>query len=439
MKSHIFLLKNALLRNSAFRFYKQFRLESEMSDDERQALRFLRLKRILTQAYNFSPYYHDKYRRAGMCPDDIRQLDDFEKVPTLTKDEVREHGNDIICKNQKMGDMRLSTTGGSTGEPIKVYHDRRVPIDVISWWILKEWGLDISDNMGFIYRYRPAHSFLNALSWFPTGRIFLDASFIDDSSCEHFYCEARKKRIKCICGYVGAVQQFGYYLRKKNYSIPSLKAVWTTAAPLPSVLRMDMESIFHAPVFSQYGCCEIFGLATECPKKNGLHWFDTIREIEVVDKNKRALSCGEYGETLITDLLNECFPLIRYQNGDNACKMSHKCDCGCRFPLLAPIRGRVTDMIKFRDGSYIAGDFLTTIFDATPDAVLAFCVIQRADYSLLIKYVPAGSSSAQTVQDVCASLRNRFAAQKLDVTQEEVSGIAHDRGKTRFIISEVAE
>lgn len=221
-------------------------------------------------------------------------------------------------------------------------------------------------------------------------------------------------------------------------TLPSLRFVWTTAAPLPESNRTYMENIFHVPVYNQYGCCEVFWLAYECQKKNGLHYFDTIRHFEVCDENMRQVPDGEEGELLLTDLLNHVFPLIRYRNGDRVCKLSRKCTCGNNFPLISSVKGRTTDIIRFPDGSSVPGDYMTTLFDDAPDSVGGFQVIQHKDYSLTLRYVPVNDASSDQVEKVCEKLRKRFSQYPISVKGEATTEISHDRGKTRFIVSEIS-
>ena len=94
-------------------------------------------------------------------------------------------------------------------------------------------------------------------------------------------------------------------------------------------------------------------------------------------------------------------------------------------------------MIRFPDGSSVPGDFMTTLFDDAPDTVAGFQVIQHCDYSLTLRYVPVSKTSIEQVERVCDKLRKRFAAYSIDIRHEAVSAIGHDRGKTRFVVSEI--
>ena len=96
-------------------------------------------------------------------------------------------------------------------------------------------------------------------------------------------------------------------------------------------------------------------------------------------------------------------------------------------------------MIHFPDHSHIAGDFLTTIFDTAPLAVKSFQVVQKEDYNLLIRHVPGSPDCEEVIKQVCADLQKKVSFSSIKVSAEAVSQITHDKGKNRFIISELKD
>lgn len=437
LQQKIFYLKNRLFRPQSIRWYEDFLRESELDGEARSALIFSRMRHIVRCAWENSAFYRRKYRAAGLEDGVIRSRADFEQLPPLEKDDLRNYADEIVNNSIPAGCRRLSTTGGSTGIPVKVYHDRRLPLDVVGWHVVRMFGGDISDNAAFLARYNPHKSILpvNQLMWFPTRRCFLDVSLIRPGDWEEYYRRCLKNSPRYLQGYVGAIEEFAGFLSGHSLRLPSLRFVWTTAAPLSESSRAFMENVFNCPVYSQYGCCEIFHLACECVNKE-MHYFDTIRHFEAVDPAGRLLPENQSGELLVTDLLNEVFPLIRYRNGDRIRILDRKCSCGSKFPLIDKVQGRTTDVIRFPDGSCVPGDFLTTIFDHAPGAVRQFQVVQHPDCSLTTRYVPASEQSAVVVAECCDRLRRRFSETGLPVNAEAVSGIVNDRGKTRFIVRE---
>ena len=439
LSKNIFKIKNQVVRPKAMHFFRQLQKEASLTPEARDKLIFSRLAHIVKLAFDHTEFYRKKYSAAGLTDGVIRTMSDFEQLPPLSREDLRNHFDDIVNSTVTPGNCRTSTTGGSSGVPVKVLHDRRVPTDVFSWYVLNQWGGDISDNVGFLARYNPQKTRIpyNKLIWYPTSRCFIDVSMLTAERFEQFYKECLRISPQYLQGYVGAVQEFAGFLEKNNLVLPSVKFVWTTSAPLSESNRAYMERIFKAPVYSQYGCCEVFWLAYECKVKNGLHYFDTARHFDVCDSNLKPVPDDTEGELLLTDMLNYSFPIIRYRNGDRVCKLSRSCCCGCGFPLIGKVKGRMTDIIRLPDGSSVPGDFMTTLFDDFPEAVAGFQVIQHADFSLTLRYVAANDSSALVVESVCEKLRKRFEKNAIIVNSEAVDCITHDRGKIRFVVSEL--
>ena len=105
--------------------------------------------------------------------------------------------------------------------------------------------------------------------------------------------------------------------------------------------------------------------------------------------------------------------------------------------LINKVKGRESDLIRFIDGSSVPGEFLTTIFDDYPESVNQFQFIQKRNYTLLIKYVPATDYSKNIVNKVIDVLKEMWKEKNIIIVSEEVKIIPHDNGKIRFIISEI--
>jgi phenylacetate-CoA ligase len=102
------------------------------------------------------------------------------------------------------------------------------------------------------------------------------------------------------------------------------------------------------------------------------------------------------------------------------------------------VKGRQTDIIRLPNGTCLAGEYLTTIFDNFPDSVKGFQVRQRQDYSIKIIYIPSSLSQElnQVLDRVRKDLLKRTQGQ-VRIDFEAVNNIPHDRGKLRYIISEI--
>lgn len=434
-----FKAKYHLFKKSSLETAKVLSAQQHLSADELSHLNWKKRKKILAYAFDFVPFYRHKYQSEGMTPEDIKTEKDFERIPILTKQEIRNNLEEMVSSHHNSKNLIEVSTGGSTGEPVKVYGDPNVNLDVFGWRMLNWWGVDPSVNTALAYRSVPQgrNKLLNKIMWFPTKRCFLDASYMTSNSIEKFLFEYDRNKPQLIIGYVGAVHALAMYVTKNNISIPPPKAVWTTSAPLPEFQRQYMQEVFKAPVYSQYGSCETYWMAAECAQQRGMHIFSDVRHLEFVNASGYKVADNNYGSIVVTDLENYACPIIRYKNGDRGRRKSSQCACGISLPLMDAVKGRETDSITMPNGDTISGEFLTTIFDDFPDVVRAFQIKQSRDFLLELLFVPSESgfdiSSVYIVRDRLLSMSNH----QVNIKLTEVNEIAHDRGKTKFILSDI--
>ena len=195
-----------------------------------------------------------------------------------------------------------------------------------------------------------------------------------------------------------------------------------------------------APVYDQYGCCEVYLIAAQCAEKKHLHWSHDIRHVEFVDEEGGPVDAEVTGRILVTDLEDYLFPLIRYEIGDRGKWIAESCGCGVNLPLMGKVIGRTTDMFTMPDGTKIAGDYLTTVFDDDPDIVSAFQFRQQENYEIKLLLVPnrLQDSIDSPLKKIKAELEKRLKG-RVPITFEKVDTIPHDRGKLQYIISEVED
>jgi phenylacetate-CoA ligase len=435
----IFRMKTALLRPGARRYAAQLAAEERLPVVELEALNWRRRQAIFRHAITQVPYYRSRYRAAGLSVDSLREPADWLRIPPLTKAELRAHFADLRAEGVGDRQVRLSATGGSTGEPVKVLFDRRVPLEAFGWRLLEWWGVDPADSAAFVFRrVRTGWSeVLNAALWWPTRRTWLDASSYSREEALAFLDRLRHMQPSWLQGYVGAVADVADLCAKgAKASSDKLKAVWVTSAPLDAATRRRIEAGFGAPVYDQYGCGEVFWLASECSHRNGLHSFHTRRHLEFLADNGEPAEPETLGDVHLTDLENRVFPLLRYANGDRGRWLSGTCPCGVTWPRIDGIKGRISDALLLPGGRTLSGDFLTTLFDGCPEVVEAFQVRQRSDGSIMLRCSPSSVPGArQRIDEVHAVLRGKVAG-AVNVGLELVTRIDHDGGKTRFVVRE---
>ena len=84
------------------------------------------LEKLLKHAYENVPYYRRLFNERGLKPKDIQNLNDFKKLPYLTKEIIRDNLKDLVAQNYSKLKLQYGTTGGSTGIPMGFYSEKRV-------------------------------------------------------------------------------------------------------------------------------------------------------------------------------------------------------------------------------------------------------------------------------------------------------------------------
>lgn len=438
MKKTLFRQKMFLLRPSSREFFRKLLAAESSSPDFVEELNRRRRRELVRFAYENVDFYRQKYSEVGFELGDTESDDYFENLPILEKHEVRASARRMVPMKVKLSGLKESTTGGSTGEPLKTYHDPDIPLSVLSWRVLEWWGADACDNSGYLYRAVPrgtAKVAQSAALW-PTRRAWIPASQMTPQELRCFLSKIIKIKAKYLVGYVGAIEAFADYLQSQGERVNGLKAIWTTASPLPEGKRRFLEQIFQCPVYTQYGSCEVHWLSAECSFKNGMHVFSDVRHVEIIEKDRTA-KVGEYGDIVVTDLLNFKFPMIRYRIGDRGRLLDSVCPCGRPFPLMDYVKGRVSDSIATKENGIIPGEFWTTIFDDFTQHVKSFRVHQHLDYSIAVSYEFHSGVRSETAIETVRSRLREIVGPGVAVEMIETSLAGHENGKTRFVTSEL--
>ena len=439
-KEKLFFLKYELAKPDSRRYFEQLQKDQFRSPDEIEALNWSRTHALLQYAFDHVTYYRRRYTEAGCTPQDIKTPEDFSRLPVLTRQDLMDNFDELLSDKVTLKDVKLSTTGGSSGTPAKVYHPKKEIRAANGWRMLGWWNISPAADCASVYRdvcNSLKARIMHFIQWFPTKQILLNATSFNEQDMRIFLDEFSCVRPQVLHGYVGAMDILAEYVLEHNIQLPPPKVIWVTSAPITPVQQQKIENAFHAPVYDQYGCCEIYWLAAECPARNGLHMFYDTRRFEFLDDDNRLVPNGTYGNIAITDLQNYAFPLIRYLNGDRGRRFDKRCTCGCNIPLMDKEKGRVSETFTLPSKTHLNGEFLTTLFDDTPEAVKQFQVHQLADASIIIRVIPNNTYPHldETLENVRRNLENAVH-KEVAVKLERVTEIPLQKGKMKFVISD---
>ncbi|MBR2294551.1 MAG: phenylacetate--CoA ligase [Clostridiales bacterium] len=116
-------------------------------------------------------------------------------------------------------------------------------------------------------------------------------------------------------------------------------------------MRSRIKNELGIELYDIYGLTEIYGpgIGINCKYDTGMHIWDDFIYLEIIDPvTGENLPDGEWGEIVITTLVKEGAPLIRYRTHDLSRIIPGTCPCGCSYPRIDVIKGRTDDMMKIK-------------------------------------------------------------------------------------------
>ncbi len=321
----------------------------KMRPEELVKLQDKRLRETIKKTYNI-PFYRQRFKEAGILPDDIQSCKDLTLLACTKKQDLREGYPFGFFAVPKKEIVRIHTTSGTTGKPTVVGYTKG---DIEKWSDLIARNLtmvgltdeDIFSNMvnygmftgglGFHYGAEKA-----GLTTIPsaTGNTKRQIEMIHDFGVTAIHCTPS------YALHLAEVAQ------DMNISLDSLKTGIFGAEPWSDQMRVELEEKLGVTAFDSYGMSELYGpgVAFECPEHSGLHiWHDSFF-VEILDPvTGEQLGPGERGELVITPLTKEAMPLLRYRTGDITMFLDDDCPCG-RGQKIARFSGRSDDMLVIR-------------------------------------------------------------------------------------------
>ena len=399
-----------------------------------------KLKALLNHAYKNVPFYQKRFKQIGATPEDIKSFEDFAKLPFLTKKDIRENFSDICACNLSKRDFIRMNTGGSTGEPLIFYVDRRrIGYDRAAHLRARRWwGIDIGEKeivlWGSPIELSTQDKLKDIRDWLFNTRL-LSAFKMSEAMMFKYAKIIKKYRPKHIFGYPSSIYLFSQFLKKHNIDLSNIgiKVIFVTADMLYDFQRKTIQETFQCPVANGYGGRDSGFIAHECPA-GSMHITEDIY-VEFINTNK-PVEPGERGEIIVTHLDNYVMPFIRYRTGDVASPENKICVCGRSSPLMSNIEGRTTDFIITPSGKIMHALSLIYILRDL-EGIEAFKIIQKKKDYLIIKIVKNQKFTAKTQNKIKDEIIKTMES-PVHIEFQFVNEIEPEKsGKYRYVISEV--
>ena len=436
-----------------------------MSRSETRALQLVKLKSLLNRVYEQSPYYRDKFDRAGVNPQNLKSLEHYQEYPFFDKDEERASqeasretarhtfGLHITCNPRSVN--RVSSSSGTTGSPTYsgfTLKDREITNDnqaralvrlgiepgdvvmhasVLSMWIAGIPGVDSMMAYG--------------VCLVPVGAL---------SGVERVAQIARDTRPKSIKCTVSFAQYLAKHMQERTGIDPAtlgLEKVVVFGEPggsIPEIyepLEKGFGGAMVHDIMGATGCHSPTGIS--CEEHNGIHFYaednamfeicdpETLQSLPVED--------GVEGEIVFTGLERECGPLIRWRDKDIIQVTTEPCRCGRPGPRML-FKGRVDDMLLVK-GVNVFPNAVRDVINKTSDLTTGNIRIVKSGPGpvvpapVLVKVEVKAGLPDQKKQALAGDLDNaihhqlRFRATFELIDEGEFELLKGATGKTRLV------
>ncbi len=323
-----------------------------MSRDELHTLQSARLKKMVSHVYHNVEFYRKKMQQMGLEPGDIGSIDDLNKLPFTTKNDLRDNYPFGLFAVPQSEVVRIHASSGTTGKATVVGYTRK---DIDIWQecvarVLAMAGVGPHDKIQVAYGYG---LFTGGLG-LHYGAENLGATVIPMSTgntqklitmMEDFGATA----IACTPSYLLHIAETLEEAGKLDKI--HLKAAICGAEPWTENMRKQIEEKLKINAYDIYGLSEILGpgVAADCEYHQGLHVYEDHFVPEVINpETLEPCREGEVGELVFTTITKEALPLFRYRTKDLTSITYEKCECGRTLARISRFKGRSDDMLIIR-------------------------------------------------------------------------------------------
>jgi phenylacetate-CoA ligase len=284
---------------------------------------------------------------------------DWNCIPILNKKDIQKPLNEILNLTDKISDLHVHNTSGSSGTPFVFAKDKYCHAK--GWAYYDQRLLDLGINYGKDLQARFYGIPKTGISYWKerlkdkfAARVRYPVFDLTDSVLEEIMLDFKKTGFVYINGYTNAILLFANFLIRKNIVLKdicnSLRYVIPTSEVCTEIHREIMQKAFGVPVFIEYGAAELDIIAMENLSGEFLVNNQTLF-VEILDDNNLPVLPGQTGRVVVTSLYNKAMPFIRYDLGDRA--TLGRDSGGCY--TIQNVEGRTNDTIKLPSGKISPG------------------------------------------------------------------------------------
>lgn len=333
---------------SAATFMPDLEAGEELRDHQLKGLKW-----TVAHAYEGSGFYRSRLDERGLSPEEIRSLDDLQKLPFTTAEDLRDGYPFPLRAVPYEQIVRIHASSGTTGKR-KVLCYTQKDIDDWTHFFARAYemaGITQLDRVQIAVGY----GIWTAGSGFQAGCEKIGALAVPigpgsiDMQCE--FLVDLQSTVLCCTASMALLMAEEVARRGLADRINLRKVIYGSERSSESMRGKISELLGGVELFDIPGLTELYGPGTgiECSAHEGIHYWADYYILEILDPEAlEPVLPGEWGEMVVTTLCKEAAPLIRYRTRDVARILPEPCPCGSILPRHSQIRGRTDDMLIFR-------------------------------------------------------------------------------------------
>ena len=416
-----FLLENRVRYNYYFaKELQSIRAQRSWEPATLRALQERKFINLVHKAYRKSPFYRHFYDLHGVATDKVKTLDDIERLPTITKEDIRHHVGPIFIGNR----LNRSTahTSGTTGSPMTLYRDYQS--------ITKEAAYLWAHRMSFGYQVGMKTVTLRGnlskkqmeLLDPHSNTLYLSSYNLSPDNAEWYYERIRDFAPHAILAYPSSLATLANYFEGMGKSL-RVPLSFTSSETVYAHQREKVERVFNTQIIDWYGNAE----RTIALEQNMLGLYDELPLYSINEfRDDHAITTG---------LINESFPLIRYQVDD----VFVVTGTGAGKPkVVESIQGRTNDCLILPDGSRV-GLLCNTMKGI--NHLLFAQIVQHDASGFTVNVVVDQEFGPEDEQQIRANITKRVGNDvPFEITYiHEHEIIKSPAGKYKLIVNQIAE
>jgi phenylacetate-CoA ligase len=418
------------------------------SEDELRSLQLERLRWSVRHAYENVAHFRRKCATTGIHPDDLRHLEDLQRFPFTTKEDLRENYPFGLLAVPLERVIRLHASSGTTGQPTVVGYTRN---DIDTWASLVARSIRAAGGKpGDVVHVAYGYGLFTGGLGVHYGAERLGCTVVPMSGGQterqaQLICDFRPDIIMVTPSYMLAIAD-ALERQRVDPRTTSLRLGIFGAEPWTEALRAEIESKLDIDALDIYGLSEVMGpgVAQECieTKDGPVIWEDHFYP-EIIDPaTAQVLPDGAEGELTLTSLSKEALPVIRYRTRDLTALLPPTARSMRR---ISRISGRSDDMLIVRGVNVFPSQVEELVLKTpglAPHYQIELTREGRMDHlTVHVETVPDWSRASSDLARVQGTLTNYFKSYigvSAEVRVHEAFSIERSTGKAKRVIDKRA-